>query len=173
VETIADVLEEVPEPGLSASLRARILALATDDTTPATLRVVVAARMLPAEEASAVLSGIAHTRGGYWSAARSAAITHLARIDRRAAANALSHLVRDDRMPRLRRWWIILELPELLPADEYGILEDRLDEADEGGAWSWVVHMARLTLTPPERFFGPLPTPTPTPTPENETAAAR
>jgi hypothetical protein len=139
------------------SLRAQTVELATDADTPAILRVHVAARLLPAEQARTILGDIADTRDTFWGGARSAAIERLAEIDRRAAAEALGRLIRDDHLPRLRRWWIINELSELLPAEEYGILDDRLEAAEDGGFWLWAVRMARLVVSPPERVFGPLP----------------
>jgi hypothetical protein len=143
------------------SLRRRLAALATADATPAQIR-VAAASLLPEERRRATLGAIAEGAGGAPLKTRVAAIALLDRIDGRAAEVAFGRLLRDRRVFRLRRWWLVVADDGLLSQADEATLEDRLGDAE---SWRLALRQFRLAMLAPERVLGPVANPVEHPPP--------
>ncbi|NMO56107.1 NACHT domain-containing protein [Actinoplanes sp. TBRC 11911] len=99
----------------------RLAALATTDGVPALVR-AAACRLLPDAEARAVLTAIA--AGDADVTARVAAMNRLDVLSRRAASTLFGRLLRDRRIPRLRRWWLAYTEGDLLSDADAAILNE-------------------------------------------------
>ena len=137
-----------PEP-----LRRRLAALAEAEATPARLR-IAAAPLIPEERAAAVLAAIADGVGAPATSIRMAAIVRLDAIDGRAATTAFSRLLRDRRIPRLRRWWYAVLNSDLLAHSDAALLADRLGDLDAIASWRLVARALWLAAHTPDRILG-------------------
>jgi hypothetical protein len=99
----------------------RLAALATTDGVPALVR-AAATRLLPETDARAVLGSIG--AGDPDLTARVAAITQLSVTSPRAASTLFGRLLRDRRIPRLRRWWLAVTEGELLSDADAAVLNE-------------------------------------------------
>lgn len=123
----------------------RIAALAHDAAAPARLRIAAATSALPAAQAAGVLAALAaEPRHGV--RARSTAAARLADLDPGLGIAAQRALVADAGIPRLLRWFVLVEgdLIDLAEFAEQRALIERLDTD-----WRLPLRILRLAAADP------------------------
>jgi len=128
----------------------RLASLATRSDTPALVR-AAAAPLQPDSEARTVLDAIAID--GRDINARVAAIAELDSIDSRAAEVLFGRLLRDQRISRIRRWWLAMDRDELLSSADAAAMDDRLGDSDDRTP-QWIWRVMVLLIRRPEDVLG-------------------